>query len=91
MSKFPTSPEKIRKVKILMAFQEKIERNEKIFQLIDAGYTYMEVARLYRISHVRVLQIYNSQFRKKFSYLNLKNKEEKNHGKNEHFRQGKNS
>jgi len=79
--KFLTNPEKIRKVKILMAYPEKIERNEKIFQLIDNGHTYMEVSTLYGISRVRVLQIYNSQFRKKFSYLNLKNKEEKNHGK----------
>lgn len=80
------NPEKIWMAKKFMVNLEKIERNEKIFQLIDSGHTYMEVATLYGISHVRVLQIYNSQFRKKFSYLNLKNKEEKNHGKNEHFR-----
>ena len=67
-------------VKKFMAYQEKIERNEKIFHLIECGHTFQEIADLYKISRVRVLQIYNSQFRKKFSYLNLKNKEEKNHG-----------
>ena len=63
-----------------MPYPEKKERNEQIFHLIECGHAFSEVSSLYRISPQRVLQIYNSQFRKKFSYLNLNNKEEKFNG-----------
>lgn len=67
-------------VKNFMGYPEKIERNEKIFELVEWGVPYAMVAATFRISISRVVQIYNHQFRKKFSSLNLKNKEEKNHG-----------
>lgn len=63
-----------------MPFQEKTERNHQIFHLIECGHTFSEVAHIFELSPVRVLQIYNSQFRKKFSHLNLNYKEEKFHG-----------
>lgn len=63
-----------------MGYPEKTERNEKIFGMIEHGVPYKVVAFNYGISISCVAQIYNRTFRKKFSYLNLKNKEEKNHG-----------
>ncbi len=67
-------------VKKFMGFPEKIERNEKIFELISHGAQYTDVAARFNISVSCVVQIYNRTFRKKFSSLNLNNKEEKNHG-----------
>ena len=64
-----------------MAYPEKTERNEKIFDLIEHGISYPVVAATFGISTSRAFQIYNRKFVKKFSSLNLKNKEEKNHGK----------
>lgn len=55
-----------------MPYPEKTERNEKIFHLIECGHTFTEVAQIFNIHPTRVLQIYNSQFRKKFSSLNRK-------------------
>lgn len=63
-----------------MPCPEKKERNEQIFHLIECGHTFAEVSLLYRITPQRTLQIYNTMFRKKFSYLNLNNKEEKING-----------
>lgn len=63
-----------------MGYPEKIERNEKIFELINYGVGYNVVAATFDISVSCVAQIYNRTFRKKFSSLNLNNKEEKNHG-----------
>ena len=63
-----------------MPYPEKTERNEKIFHLIECGHTFAEVARIFKLHPTRVLQIYNAQFRKKFSYLNSNYKEEKFHG-----------
>lgn len=63
-----------------MPYPEKKERNEQIFHLIECGHTFAEVGGLYHIHPTRVLQIYNAMFRKKFSYLNLNNKEEKFNG-----------
>lgn len=74
------NPEKIRMVKKIMAYPEKTERNEKIVDMIEHGIPYKVVAFTFDISISCVAQIYNRKFRKKFSYLNLKNKEEKNHG-----------
>ena len=63
-----------------MPYPEKTERNQKIFHLIECGHTFSEVASIFHLSPVRIVQIYNTQFRKKFSYLNLNNKEEKFNG-----------
>lgn len=63
-----------------MPYPEKTERNEKIFHLIECGHTFAEVASIFNLNPTRILQIYNAQFRKKFSHLNLKNKEEKSNG-----------
>ena len=63
-----------------MPYPEKTERNEKIFHLIECGHTFAEVAKIFHLSPVRIVQIYNAQFRKKFSYLNLNYKEEKING-----------
>lgn len=60
-----------------MPYPEKKERNEMVFHLISCGHTFTEVGELYHIHPTRVLQIYNAMFRKKFSHLNSKNKEEK--------------
>lgn len=63
-----------------MAYPEKTARNEQIFNMIEYGYAYSEVAQVFDINKVRVLQIYNAMFRKKFSYLNSNNKEAKTNG-----------
>lgn len=63
-----------------MPYPEKKERNEMVFHLISCGHTFTEVGELYHIHPTRVLQIYNAMFRKKFSYLNSNNKEEKING-----------
>lgn len=53
-----------------MPCSEKIERNEKIFLMIESGNTYRKVAGEFGISPSRVLQIYNSMIRRKiFEYL----------------------
>ncbi len=49
---------------------EKIERNEEIFLMIEAGVSYKKVAGEFGISTSRVVQIYNSMVRKKiYGYL----------------------
>ena len=63
-----------------MSCPEKKERNEQVFHLIECGHSFSELSSLYHISPQRVLQIYNAMFRKKFSHLNLNNKEEKING-----------
>ena len=63
-----------------MAYPEKTARNEQIFNMVEYGYTYSEVAQVFDINKVRVLQIYNAVFRKKFSHLNRKNQGGKNNG-----------
>lgn len=74
------NPEKIRMVKKFMGFPEKIERNEKIFELLNHGARYKDVAARFDISITCVAQIYNRTYRKKVQLSELKNKEEKNHG-----------
>ena len=63
-----------------MPYPEKKERNEQIFHLIECGHTFSEVGEIFHIHPTRGLQIYNAMFRKKFSCLNLNNKEEKING-----------
>ena len=63
-----------------MPYPEKTVRNEQVFNMIEYGYTYAEVARVFDINTTRVLQIYNAVFRKKFSHLNRKNQGGKNNG-----------
>lgn len=63
-----------------MPYPEKTERNQKIFHLIECGHPFSEVAKIFHLSPVRIVQIYNTQFRKKFSSLNLNYKEEKING-----------
>lgn len=50
-----------------MPYPEKIERNEKIFLMIEAGFSYRKVADEFEISTSRVVQIYNSKVRRKIS------------------------
>lgn len=63
-----------------MPYPEKTVRNDQVFNMIEYGYTYLEVSQVFDISTTRVLQIYNAVFRKKFSHLNKKIKEEKING-----------
>lgn len=63
-----------------MPYPEKTARNEQVFNMIEYGYTYSEVAHVFDINTTRVLQIYNAVFRKKFSHLNRKNQGGKTNG-----------
>lgn len=63
-----------------MPCPEKIERNDEIMRLLFAGEKQEYVAKKFHITTTRVQQIRNRYYIRKFSHLDLNNKEEKING-----------
>lgn len=63
-----------------MPCPEKIDRNDEIIRLLKEGEKQEYVAKKFHITTTRVQQIRNRYYMRKFSHLDLNNKEEKING-----------